>query len=263
MAGCCPKSKSKDCVFKPTCYDAEKFQVTPGLRTSTDPMALTCTNKYPYCVAYIFSSLHITSYECDEFRTEIDVELMSRSRGSETVFIATVDISTVDDDFIRSWSTGTPTATPEVKQHSATPSPTASSSTGPDAGSSKGSSTSGGIIAGSVVGSIAGVSAIVGAGVMFVLFKKRRGERNDLAPDGQVREGYHWVPNPNDGSSPGWELDQPRKADGAPQQDINEMEGSRPVYNFSDRAGRRSTNQAFEMDGRDQISELPVGRTPI
>lgn len=264
LIGCCELSNSTDCSFTTACYDKDRFAATPSLSLTTDTLAVTCTGSWSHCASYTYPHLTIKDYLCGESQIEYTMSLSATGVDDGTFVIASKTISTVDDDFIRSWMSEPHTESREMKETSAISSSVAPSSTSPDAGSTKApessSSTSGGTIAGSVVGSIVGVGAIVGAGVLFVLFKKRRGEKDDRAPDDLAPEGYQSVSNPR--SPSGWELDQPVKIEGASENDVNEMEGSRPAYNFSGQTGTDAANQTHEMDGTNCISELPAVRPP-
>lgn len=267
LVGCCELSNSTDCSFTTACYDKDKFAATPSLSSSTDTLAVTCTSGIQsYCASFTYSALTIKDYLCETSPAQYDMSTTATSVSDGTLTIASKAPATVDNDFLRSWFSESHTVSPEIKTTAlssvAAPSSTATPDTGGSEGSESSSSPSAGTIAGAVVGSIVGVGAIIGAGAMFVLFKKRRGQggKDDLAPsEGQAPEGYQSVSNR---SPSGWELDQSVKTEGASQQDITEMEGSRPVSNVTGQKGTGAANQTYEMDGSNFISELPAGRPP-
>lgn len=210
MAGCC---SGDSCGFSSTCYNSAKVAASPSVLSGNTAFALFCTDSEAgECATYTWVNADLTDFGCDSTAhlDNIYTEGTWGGTADGTVLLATQYVITTDETFLSAYSASYDVSTSvskpsrqasSIKSTHATT--TAAQSTAASSGNS-GSSTSAGTIAGGVVGGVAGASAI-GAGVFFLLWRKKRKQRQQDQSVRSGQDGYQPAPNFIPGQS-AWEL---------------------------------------------------------
>lgn len=249
LVGCC---SGQHCGFESVCYNAAQVTATPSLTSGNIAFALFCTNSTsPSCGTYTWPGAALTDYVCDTTTFVSNIYTVATWGEPEdgTILWATQYITKIDDETMSMYSSLYDTSTSVSKpnrQATSTRSITAATTTAqPTASSSgsSGSSISSGTIAGSVVGSIA-CAGVIGAGVVFLLWKRRKSRQQDgLNDPAQVQ--YQSVPK-----------DQSDHSEWGIQQAV-EVEASDSVHKMAEAPGSTPHNASQEVSSNAFIAELP------
>lgn len=246
LVGCC---SSDTCGFESVCYNAAQVTATPSLTLGNTAFSLFCTDPIrPSCATYTWPGADLTDYVCDAATFVSNIYTVGTWGEAEdgTILLATQFITKVDDDVMSMHSSSYDVSTSVPKpNHQATlnVATTTAQQTVSSSGSSS-SSTSAGTIAGSVVGGVVG-AGIIGAGVIFLLWKRRKSHQQDgLNEPGNIR--YESVPK-DQSDHVGKGMQQPA-----------EVEANDPVHKIAEAPGNTPHNVSQEAGPNTFIAELPA-----
>ena len=218
MIACC--TSDSNCGFYTTCIPGTEVAKTPSILETQAAFTLPCAfDNNPACVTQYYPQMNATNYICGTAATSYTFYTTAwMTTTSSTVHFYNRTLSTVDMEYVNSFSTTDYFTNGDVPTSSTVLDPTNSSS-------SNSHTTNKGAIAGGVVGGVAGVALLAGAG--FFLLKRRRSKQGPSGGGDDANNsgaaGEHKDKNAEAGTKGPKELDSVEAAR------LAEMQGTTPV----------------------------------
>ncbi|KAE8348695.1 hypothetical protein BDV28DRAFT_161123 [Aspergillus coremiiformis] len=157
MLGCCSNSSDTPCSgFLSVCYGTYQIAQSPSLLSSTDDLAMLCTDKdFPHCLAYTWPDMNISAFLCTNFTRQGTPTLHTMSTytnasGIGATVVSVLSVSGISDDELI------------TRQNIKSTKKTGQSSTSTAESSSAPLPT----LIGAVVGSVVGVAIVIAASII-------------------------------------------------------------------------------------------------
>ncbi len=247
MVACCTSGTS--CGFFTTCVPGTELVKTPAILETQGAFTLPCGfDDIPECVTHYYPQVNASNYLCGKTAAEYTFFTTGRlTTTSSTVNILSLSLSTVDMDFVNSFSSTEYFTDDNLPTSSTVLDPT-------NLPSSDSHTTNKGAIAGGVVGGVAGVALLAGAG--FFLLKRRRSKQGPSGGGDDANNsgaaGEHKDKNIAEAGTKG-----PKELDSVEAARLAEMQGTTPVGEMQGSDVREMPREMQGSDVREMAREMP------